>query len=162
LTAKSAASNDQWAADSLSSLTSAAACRGSLAPSRACNDNNAYNDVDIFAEAPRGFTTSKIKSKFICCGTIAAGRPCHDDVVCTDDDVCMLGGSGDYVYGVCRGTPFAGDTCNDDGQCTGLQTCVQTEDGTLACFQGAPRINLACNDGDICTDNDICLKIINL
>jgi hypothetical protein len=86
--------NNQWAADS-TKRTSVAACRGSLTPSQACNDNNTCTDEDIFVQVPREFTTSQIKSKFICFGTIDAGRPCDDDVVCTDDDVCMLGASGD-------------------------------------------------------------------
>jgi hypothetical protein len=153
--------NDQWAADSLTKRTSGAACRGSLAPSQACNDNNACTDEDIFVEVPRDFTTSQIESKFICCEAIAAGRPCDDDVVCAEDDVCMLGWSDDNEIGVCLGTPFADDTCNDDDQCTGPDTCVLTEDGTFAFFQGAPGINLPCDDGDICTDNDICLSTSN-
>jgi len=72
------------------------------------------------------------------------GTPCDDLNACTQTDICE--------GGICVGSNpvvcTALDQCHDAGTC----------DSTNGCSQPIKANNTACDDGDSCTDADVCIS----
>ena len=96
-----------------------------------CNDGNVC--TDDFCDPQTGL-----------CDPINHNRTCDDGDVCTINDRCE--------NGLCVGDPAI--DCNDNNECT---TDVCAEDpitGLATCFHN--DIVALCDDGDLCTINDLC------
>ena len=72
---------------------------------------------------------------------------CDDGNLCTTGDVCQ----GDAA-GTCAGTDTSPVDCDDGNDCT-----VDTCDPALSCLHDGTGITDACNDGDPCTLEGLCL-----
>ena len=78
-----------------------------------------------------------------CVAQLIDGSPCEDGDLCTVDDVC----AGGYCT---AGTQM---DCGDDTSCVAF-TC----DGkTGECIE-VPKDNEPCDDGSLCTENDVCMN----
>ena len=78
-----------------------------------------------------------------CCEPINNMAQCDDGNVCTLSDTCD--------NGTCVGLPF---NCDDDNICT-TDTCIQNQmTGMPTCL--FTNNNIACDDGDLCSLNDLC------
>ena len=100
-----------------------------------CNDNNLC-------------TTDSCNLQTLKCENtaIGAGTLCDDNNLCTTNDVC--GGDGDVI---CLGTPVScpGDQCSGPGVC---------DFATGDCINPSLMDGTACDDGQTCTDTDMCLN----
>jgi len=75
--------------------------------------------------------------------SVKLGAACDDANLCTYGDVCDESGT-------CAGSPV---TCeNDGGACGALRTC----DGTDTCVVEYPAEGALCDDGELCTFDDVC------
>jgi RHS repeat-associated protein len=78
------------------------------------------------------------------CSPKPGGTACEDGNYCTTGDTCN-------AAGVCQaGAP---KTCMPTGQCRGAGTCEPT---TGECSSPPANEGLTCNDGNRCTQNDVC------
>lgn len=66
---------------------------------------------------------------------------CNDGDTCTENDVCNV------VSGVCEGTPIS---CTSPGQ------CYQSACAGGQCTVSPVTVGTPCDDGDACTENDVC------
>ena len=69
-----------------------------------------------------------------------SGASCDDGNACTDEDTC--------VAGSCVGESVV---CDDNNPCT-IDFC----DPLMGCDTSIPTSVTACDDGDVCTENDVC------
>ena len=75
--------------------------------------------------------------------TVLTGAQCDDGDACTFNDRCE-------GQGACAGTPIA---CEDDvSQCGASRSC----NGTDTCTVTYPPLGTSCNDGELCTFDDVC------
>jgi cysteine-rich repeat protein len=72
------------------------------------------------------------------------GTGCDDSDLCTQSDVCLAGNCTGQNAVVC--TPI--DQCHDAGVC---------DPGTGVCSSPVKADGMACDDGDLCTQTDVCL-----
>jgi len=115
--------------DDGSACTSNDVCTGGacVGATRSCDDGNAC-------------TSDSCAAATGCINTPRNGQACDDGDQCTSDDSC--------VGSVCGGTAV---TCNDQKPCT-VDVC-QPAVGCV--FSNVAQ--LACNDGDACTRDDVCV-----
>src|SRR5262245_45332567 len=106
-----------------------------------------------------------------CVATMSRAQVCNDFDQCTDQDMCS--------NGMCMGTPISGGTCDDGNECTINDTCASgechgTPVSTGACGAGGcgvcengtcvadmNKMGEPCNDGNLCTQNDVCTVVLN-
>ena len=96
-----------------------------------CNDNNTCTD-DVCRDGE-------------CCHD-PNGNLCDDGDPCTVDDTCY--------FGFCLGTDMA---CDDANECT-LDLCEIDPNTTMPVCMHFDVSNILCDDGDPCTENDICVS----
>ncbi len=117
----------------------------------ACDDGNACSEKDVCTGGKCAGAAVK---------TCDDGNPCTDDVCdsktgcvaknntakCADDKTCTSGAcaAGKCVLGTTKG-------CDDNNACT-TDTC----DATKGCVYAAVKAGAACDDGDKCSDADVC------
>ena len=114
-----------------------------------CNDDNLCTEEDYCKDGGCVGKSSKCDDGNPCnidscdaigkCTHSPVSGPCDDGDLCTENDFCK--------FGECKG-----DTadCSDNNQCT-IDSC----DLELGC-QYKPISGIFCNDGNECTDGDIC------
>ena len=110
-----------------------------------------------------------------CAIRLLPGAPCDDGDPCTAGDLCVPDPLG--LTATCQGTALA---CNDGNPCTvdlcdpNTGQCVNSplvcDDGNVctrdSCDASAggcvftPLVGQPCNDGDLCTANDVCRQIV--
>jgi hypothetical protein len=78
------------------------------------------------------------------CTGMADGTACSDGDACTLNDVCMAGAC----------VPGAAKTCAPLDSCHDAGTC---DSGTGQCTTPAKADGATCNDGDQCTQTDVCM-----
>lgn len=98
-----------------------------------CEDGDACTADACDSDVPGG-----------CVAPVAVGLTCDDSNQCTFDDACQADGT-------CVGADKA---CDDLDPCT-LDTC-QSADLTEAPCQHELAVGGACDDGNSCTENDVC------
>ncbi len=98
-----------------------------------CNNNQDCDDGNP--------CTNDACDYWVCTNTPNNSNVCNDGDACTIDDSCA-------VDGTCVGGQSV--ICDDSNQCTS-DSC----DSSTGCFF-APTPDIACNDGDPCTINDVC------
>jgi len=90
-----------------------------------------------------------------CVGTPQGGQPCDDNETCTDGDICDAAGA-------CVGTWNSGNEncgCIADSDCVGIGTqCLDAKCNTATntCFTEPKAGEPSCDDGNTCTQDDIC------
>jgi hypothetical protein len=110
------------------------------------------------------------------CGALT-GTACDDGNPCTNTDICTAGACGGAAYTCGDGLACTTDTCNGDGTCTFTLTDGNCSIGGACYAAGAPNPgnqcqqctpstsqaawsdkanDTACNDGHMCTRNDVC------
>ena len=72
------------------------------------------------------------------------GDGCQDGLQCTELDTC--------ADGVCVGTPVS---CDDSNPCT-ADSCSETAPFASRCVYTKASVGTPCNDGSLCTINDVC------
>jgi hypothetical protein len=112
----------------------------------------------------------------------SSGQCRHDPIVCDDNNPCTQDAC-DPATGQCKFTPVIGQVCNDGDPCTQNDLCVQVAGGVVC--QGTPincddnnsctrdfcdpatglcrhdpLIGQPCDDGNLCTQNDVCVQIV--
>jgi len=125
----------------------------------ACEDGNPCTVSDTCstttgtcAGLPKDCSDGNVCTKDSCntsngqCSWSAASGPCDDLIACTTGDTC--------ISGICFGT--ASDAlCDDSNACTS-DACSTTQKKCIYQFSGAS----ACDDGDPCTDIDMCVDVL--
>jgi hypothetical protein len=100
-----------------------------------CNALSQCHDVGT-CDGATGQCSQPVKSN---------GTSCDDEDACTQEDICE--------EGTCIGINPV--TCSALNQCHDVGTCDTT---TGQCSQPLKANNSTCDDGDACTDDDVCLS----